>query len=160
MFLPKISRIYADGGDAEKNLTPLLLGVGKFQYALNGVIIVGFALVGELFIKLWMGVDYLDAYFGVLLVTVPGLFFNSLQIGNTALVVQKKVKYQALIAVISGAINVSLSFVFSYYLGVVGAALSIFVAYMFRAVATNIVCYKVLKLDIPQFVKKCYIRKY
>ena len=158
MFLPKISRIYADGGDAEKNLTPLLLGVGKFQYALNGVIIVGFALVGELFIKLWMGVDYIDAYFGVLLVTVPGLFFNSLQIGNTALVVQKKVKYQALIAVISGAINVSLSFVFSYYLGVVGAALSIFVAYMFRAVATNIVCYKVLKLDIPQFVKKCYIR--
>ena len=39
-----------------------------------------------------------------------------------------------------------------------GAALSIFVAYMFRAVATNIICYKVLKLDIPIFVRKCYLR--
>lgn len=158
MFLPKISRIYANGDDAEKNLTPLLLSVGKFQYALNGVIIVGFAIVGKLFVELWMGIDYIDAYWGVLLVTIPGLFFNSLQIGNTALIVQKKVKYQAIIALIAGIINISLSFVFSYFFGVIGAALSIFVAYSFRAVATNIVCYKVLKLDIPQFIQKCYLR--
>lgn len=158
MFLPKISRIYANGEEEKKNLTPLLLGVGKFQYALNGVIIVGFAIVGKLFVELWMGIDYIDAYWGVLLVTIPGLFFNSLQIGNTALIVQKKVKYQAIIALAVGVINISLSFVFSYFFGVIGAALSIFVAYTFRAVATNIVCYKVLKLDIPQFIRKCYLR--
>ncbi len=158
MFLPKISRIYANGEEEKKNLTPLLLGVGKFQYALNGVIIVGFAIVGKLFVELWMGIDYIDAYWGVLLVTIPGLFFNSLQIGNTALIVQKKVKYQAIIALAAGVINISLSFVFSYFFGVIGAALSIFVAYTFRAVATNIVCYKVLKLDIPQFIRKCYLR--
>lgn len=158
MFLPQISRIYAEGDGAEKNLTPLLLGVGKFQYALNGVIIVGFATVGRLFINLWMGADYLDAYWGVLLVTIPGLFFNSLQIGNTALIVQNKVKYWAIVTLISGIINVSLSFFFSYYFGVLGAALSIFIAYMFKAIATNVVCYKVLKLDILEFVRKCYVR--
>lgn len=157
MFLPRISRIYASD-DSEKNLTPLLLSVGKFQFALNGVIIVGFAVVGQLFIKLWMGSDFLEAYWGVLLVTVPGLFFNSLQIGNTAMVVQKKVHLQAIIAVISGVINVTLSFVFSSMWGVIGAALSIFVAYMFRAIATNIVCYKKMHLDIPRFAKECYLR--
>ncbi|MBQ8907583.1 MAG: oligosaccharide flippase family protein [Clostridia bacterium] len=158
MFLPKISRIYSKGNGAEKNLTPLLLGVGKFQYALNGIIIVGFAVLGKQFITLWMGADYLDAYWGVLLVTVPGLFFNSLQIGNTALIVQNKVKYRAIVSLIAGIINVSLSFFFSHFFGVMGAAISIFVAYMFKAIATNVVCYKVLKLDIPQFVRKCYIR--
>lgn len=157
MFLPKISRIYASDGSAG-NMTPLLLSVGKFQYALNSIIIVGFAVVGQTFIKLWMGTAYMDAYWGILLVILPGLFFNSLQIGNTAMVVQKKVYLQAYIALISGGINVILSFVFSYFWGVIGASLSIFVAYMFRAVATNIVCYKKLGLDIPKFAKECYFR--
>ena len=157
MFMPKISRIYAKN-DGENDITSLLLSVGKFQFALNGIIIVGFAVVGRLFIKLWMGPDYLDAYWGILLVTVPGLFFNSLQIGNTAMVVQNKVRLQAIIAVVSGVINVSLSFIFSHSFGVIGAALSIFVAYMFRAIATNIVCYKKMHLDIPRFAKECYLR--
>ena len=157
MFMPKISRIYASD-NAEKDLTPLLLSVGKFQYALNSIIIVGFAVVGRLFIKLWMGEEYMEAYLGILLVIVPGLFFNSLQIGNTAMVVQKKVHIQAYIALISGAINIVLSMIFSYYWGVIGASLSIFVAYMFRAVATNIVCYKKLGFDIPRFAMECYLR--
>ena len=157
MFMPKIARIYA-GTDSDTNITPLLLRVGKFQYALNGLIVCGFAAVGQLFIKLWMGPDFVDAYWGILLVTVPGLFYNSLQIGNTALVVQKKVHIQAIISLISGVINIALSFPLSKHFGVLGASLSIFIAYMFRSIATNIVCYKKLSLDIPRFVKECYVR--
>lgn len=157
MFLPKISRIYASS-DSENDLTPLLLGVGKFQYALNGLIVTGFAIVGQLFITLWMGADYMGAYWGILLVTVPGLFYNSLQIANTAMIVEKKVHWQAFITLAAGVINVILSLILSSRFGVLGAAISIFAAYMFRAIATNIVCYKIMKLDIPRFAKECYLR--
>lgn len=157
MFMPHISRIYC-AGDAQKNIFPLFLGVGKFQYALNGLIVAGFAVIGKDFIRLWMGQNYLDAYYGILLVTIPGLFFNSLEIANTAMVLQKKVKLQAYIGICVGLINITLSFALSTRLGAIGACLAIFIAYTFRAVAYNFVGWKVMKFDIPSFFRKCYMR--
>ena len=94
MFMPKISRILTQN-DTQENLNPLFLTVGKFQFALNGLIVAGFACVGRSFIQLWMGEGYALAYYGILLVIVPGLFYNSLQIANTTMVVLKKVKVTA-----------------------------------------------------------------
>ena len=156
MFMPKISRIYA-GNDTQSNLVNLMIKIGRFQYALNGLIIVGFTVIGKAFIELWVGGDYVDAYVGILFAIIPGLFFNSLQIANTAMVVQNKVNIQAYISVITGIVNVCLSPILAMKFGVLGACFSIFVAYMLRAVLCNIVYYKVLKIDIILFIKKCYI---
>ena len=157
MFMPKIARIYA-ADEENGDINPLLLKVGKFQYIINGLIVTGFAVVGKLFIDLWVGPEFEMAYYGILLVLVPGLFYNSLQIANTAMTVRKKVKTTAIVNVIMGVINVILSFIFSYFFGVVGACLSIFVAYMFRAVVLNIIYKKVLKVNIGAFIKQCYLR--
>lgn len=159
MFMPKISRIYSkdpDGGALE----PLMIKVGRFQFATNGLIIVGFAVLGNLFVKLWMGETFLNAYYGVLLVILPGLFFNSLQVANTAIAVQNKVKEQALIAVICGLINVAVSFAVSYYLGAIGACLAIFISYTIRAILYHIVHKKVLHIDIWRFIKECYLKMF
>ena len=105
-----------------------------------------------------MGESFQEAYYGIMLVIIPGLFFNPLQIANTAMVVRKKVKHQAIINIVSGLINVALSVVLTKYLGVIGACASIFVAYMIRAVLMHIISWKILNIDISTFVKKCYIR--
>lgn len=161
MFMPKISRIYANSNQenqAEENIQPLFLNVGRFQYALNGLIVVGFALVGKQFISLWMGPGYHEAYWGILLVIVPGLFYNSLQIANTTMVVQNKVKLQAFINVLTGITNVILSFILSSFIGVIGACISIFTAYSLRAIIMNIISGKVLKFDMGSFIINCYLR--
>ena len=142
MFMPRISRIYEQGHENEE-LMPLLMNVGKFQYALNGLIVAGFAVVGKAFINLWMD---------------PRLFFNSLQIANTAMIVRRKVNLQAWINLGMGIINVVLSLFLSREFGVIGACVSIFIAYMIRAVALLSVYKKVLKLDMTAFVKNCYVR--
>ncbi|MCI8554137.1 MAG: oligosaccharide flippase family protein [Clostridiales bacterium] len=157
MFMPKISRLYAQAG-GKAPLMPLMLKVGRFQYALNGLMVVGFAVLGRSFIHLWMGNAYADAYGGILLVIIPGIFFNSLQIANTAMVVRKKVKVQACIQLITGVVNLLLSFPLSFFFGVTGASLSIFLAYTLRAVLFNIAHHKVMKLNIPRFIKQCYLR--
>ena len=163
MFMPKISKDYvvASNGDMVefgKRVQPLFEKVGRFQYVLNGLIVVGFALVGNLFIDLWMGPGYQQAYIGILLVIVPGLFFNSLQIANTSLVVANKVKLKAYIMTITGIINVILSFILSIFFGVIGACISICIAYFIRAILTNVVSWKVLKLNVLSFIKSCYIK--
>ncbi|MBQ8146937.1 MAG: oligosaccharide flippase family protein [Clostridia bacterium] len=157
MFMPKIARIYANK-EGEQDINPLLLKVGRFQYGLNGLIIAGFAVVGLRFIDLWVGSDFRDAYVGTLLVLIPGLFFNSLQIANTAMIVQNKVKIQSFVNVGMGVVNVILSFVFSYFFGVIGACLSIFVAYMLRSIAFHIIYKKCLNMDMLAVIKQCYIK--
>ena len=157
LFMPRISRILA-GEDPDKNLYPLFRAVGRFQYGLNGLIVAGFAVVGRSFVELWMGADFQDAYGGILLVLVPGLFYNSLQIANTALIVANKVKHTAIICVVTGLVNVALSFPLSRILGVTGACLSICTAYFIRDILQNILCHRELPLDIPRFVRECYLR--
>ncbi len=157
MFLPKVSKIYA-AGNPDDGVTKLLIKVGKFQYILNGLIVLEFAVIGKSFIRLWVGPEFTAAYYGILLVVIPGLFFNSLQIANTAMIVQNKVRLQAQIGVVVGITNVVLSFVFSSLWGMIGACASIFVAYMIRALATNVVSYRKLKINTLLFAKECYLK--
>lgn len=157
MFMPKISRIYERGGEKDE-LMPLMLSVGKFQYAINGLIVAGFAVVGKEFINLWMGPTYLDAYYGILLVIIPGLFFNSMQIANTAMIVRKKVNLQAWVNLGMGMVSVLLSIILSSYFGVIGACISISIAYMLRAVVLLFIYKRVLKIDMASFVVNCYFR--
>ena len=155
MFMPRIARIMSDE-KAEKNLNQLFIGVGRFQYALNGLIVTGFLVIGQHFIFLWMGEGYEQAYLGILLVLIPGLFYNALQIAHTTMVIENKVKVTALIYLLTGITNVVLSFPLSRYLGVTGACVSIGVAYMVRDVLLHFIYQKELPLDILSFMGECY----
>ncbi|MBE6529485.1 MAG: hypothetical protein E7680_02640 [Ruminococcaceae bacterium] len=157
MFMPMISNFYAQD-EPEKKIMPLMINVGRFQFALNTLIFIGFVLIGKPFINLWMGNDYELAYYGIVLVLAPGVFFNSLQIVNTSMMVANKVKMQALINLLTGIINISLSFVLSYFYGMIGACISIFIAYTVRLIILHIVGQTKMKFDIKLFIRKCYLR--
>lgn len=160
MFMPKIARLDA-AGDKNGQLTALMIRVGRFQFAVNGLIVAGFAAVGESFLRLWVGDTFSaehiqTAHVGILLVIIPGVFYNALQIANTALIVRNKVKLEAIITTVTGVVNIVCSFFLSRALGVLGACVSIFIAYTLRAVLFHIVHHRVMGFDIPLFVRKCY----
>ena len=159
MFMPRIAKIMA-GSNAWNELNRLFISVGRLQSVINGLIVVGFAVLGQSFISLWMGEGYEEAYAGILLVLVPGLFYNPLQIGNTAMIVEKKVKLTAMVNLATGVINVALSFAFSRIYGVIGACISICVAYFVRNILLHYICHTQLPLDVPGFMKACYARMY
>ena len=157
MFISKITR-FTEGDHSRSRITALATKVGRFQFGLNALVILGFFLVGREFISLWVGDAYRDAYYGILLVIAPGLLYNSLQIFNTAIVAQNLVKYQAYIQITMGLCNVILSFLFSSMWGVVGASLSIFIAYSLRVVLTLILIRKKLDVDLKHYIRNCYVR--
>ncbi len=157
MFMPRISRLVTDDKSAN-SLNKLLVDVGKFQFAINGLIIAGFAVVGKSFINLWMGEAYMDAYYGILLVVIPGAFFNSMQIANTTIIVEGKVKLMAIVNLITGIINICLSYPLSKKFGVIGACVSICIAYSVRSIVLMILYHKKLPFDILSFIKQCYFK--
>lgn len=154
MFMTRISRIHALKDHTE--LLNLLVKVGRFQYALNGLVLVGFVFIGAKFIKLWVGEFFSDAYVGLLFVIFPGIFYYSLQIANTYLIVTKNVHIQAYVTCFVGGINFILSFIFSEKWGVLGACFSIFIVYTIRVILLIFIYYKKLKINIPHFLLHCY----
>lgn len=157
LFMSRIAKILS-GERAKEGLNRLFVGVGRFQMAVNGLIVVGFAVVGRSFVHLWLGNEYAPAYAGVLAILIPGLFHNPLQIASTAMVVENKVKPIAMVDVIVGILNVALSFPLSKVFGVTGACISICVAYCVRDVLLHIIYGRQLALDMKGFAKECYGR--
>lgn len=158
MFLPRVSSIYAKGENIKEEVMNLTIKVGKFQFGLNSLIVVGLTLVGSNFIYLWMGEGYMDGYLCSILVIVPSILFNPLEIPNTAMIVDDKVHLQAIAGIATGLLNVGLSFAFVPWLGLYGACISICISYFFRVVLLLIFHRKYMEFDVKKFSLQCYLR--
>lgn len=157
MFLPRIARITYGEADMSKIL-PLMIKVGRFQYFVLGLIVVGFAGVGEEFVLLWLGQDYSLVYPCALLLLLSAPFYLSQMIAKNTMVVLGLVKYLTYINLIKAVLNVLLAIVLSLYWGVIGACVSICIAYNVRNLANMYVYHRHLRLNVIRFCKACYIR--
>lgn len=158
MFMPRIAKIVHEGKKQEL-LMPLMQKVGRLQCILMGIIIVGFAAFGKSFIAdIWNKPDLAESYICALLLIVPSFFFLPMQIAKTTLIVENKVKLEATVFLIVGVLNVALSALLSHYYGAIGAAASIFVAYMIRNVLMIVIYHRVLQLNMLHFFKEVYLK--
>src|SRR5690625_763706 len=158
LFLPRVSRMVNKEEDASKSILTLMIRIGRIQYCIIGIIVVGFILLGKDFILLWVGDDYVLAYYSTILLILPSIVYLPQQIGNTAIVALNKVKLQAYVFILMSVINVVLSIIFSWFWGVIGASLAIFVSYSIRNIGVNFIYYRVLKIDVFKFFKECHIK--
>ena len=60
----------------------MMIGVGRFQVVVLGMLYVGFATVGRDFMILWMGNEFIVSYYCVLLLAFPTIFEYSQQIAK------------------------------------------------------------------------------
>ena len=152
LFMPKVARILSSGGE----VLPLMIRVGRIQILIIGMLLVGFISIGADFINLWLGPEYDKAFLCTLLFIIPAFFLQPADIADQTLVVSGLVKYRAMVFIIMACVNVILSIVLTCYWGIIGLAISIFVAYMIRNVALYYVYYVKLHINIWQFFKESY----
>jgi len=157
MFMPKISRIVKNGNSAE-NLLALMKKVGRFQFSITSLIVVGFVLAGKEFISLWLGPDFSEVYLCGILLLLPAPFYLSQQVAKTTVVVLNKVKYQAYVNLAKSAFNVIAAVILSYFFGATGACVSICIAYFIRNMGMDLVYRNILKIDMLAFYKSCYFK--
>lgn len=158
MFMPRISRIIVEG-KKEKDLMPLMIKVGRIQTMIIGILTVGFIALGRSFIVyIWDKPNFLLSYFCAVILIIPSFFYLPMQIANTTLIVENKVKLQAYVFMVMGGVNVVCSLILSRFFGAVGASLSIFIAYMVRTILMGIIYHKILNLDMLLFVKETFLK--
>ena len=158
MFMPRISKIVHDG-KKDTELVDLMVKVGRIQCIIIGVLVVGFISFGKSFIiDIWNKPDFTESYICAVFLIIPSYFYMPLQIANTTLIVENKVKIQSIIYIITGVFNVCCSLVLSNIWGALGASISICIAYLLRSAMLIVAHIKVLRLNMMQMFKKCYLK--
>lgn len=158
MFMPRISKIVHEK-KKDTELVDLMVKVGRIQCLVIGVLVVGFISFGRSFIiDIWNKPGFSQSYLCAVLLIIPSYFYMPLQIANTTLIVENKVKIQSLIYLVTGVFNVCVSLVLSHLWAALGASLSICLAYLIRSTLLVIAHIKVLHLDMMQMLKKCYLK--
>lgn len=158
LFMPRVSRIIAQGKRAEE-LMPLFLKIGRIQFMLIGMLTIGFIALGQTFIDdVWKQSNFGQTYLSAVLLILPSVFYLPMQIANTTLIVENKVKLQAKVFILMGLINVVCSVILSKHFGAIGASISIFIAYMVRTILMGIIYHVNLKFDMWKFIKEVYLK--
>ncbi len=156
MFMPRISRIMTS--DSKSQLHGLMCKLGTFHVYTIGLIIVGFACLGNAFVTLWMGPGYEQVYIAAVLLMLPSLIDVPQQAAKTALLTENIIKEQAVIYLIMAVINVLLSFVLIPQFGAIGAAISVCAAYFVRTLLFNFLYHKRLPVRLGDYFKKAYLK--
>lgn len=116
VFTPLINRIVVEHDD-NTVLTRLMTRVGRYQAILYMWVLGGFVLLGRFFIRQWAGPDFEDAYWLIVVMTVPS-FIPLVQ--NTGIEIQRaknQHRARSIVYLCMAAVNVALTIVLAPFLG-------------------------------------------
>lgn len=157
LFMPTVSRIIVEKEDA-KEVLPLMVKVGRINQSVINLLMIGFIVLGDEFVKLWVGEEYIILYPSILLLILPYIISASQQIAGTSIVVLNKLKYISNINISVSCVSLLIAYFVSVPYGAVGVCTVVFVGLLVKAFCENIVYVRILKIDIIHFFKECHFK--
>lgn len=155
VFIPKVNQVVVNNApDCNSKLTDLMIKIGRIQYYIMMLLLIGFIFFGKRFICLWAGSDYEMAYYVTLLLIVP---VTVPQIQNIGIEIQRaknRHQFRSIVYFTMSIINIGLSIFLCKRYGLigttVGTAVSLVVA---NIIIMNIYYHRVLGLNMILFWK-------
>ncbi len=157
-FLPKIAR-YKQEKDRSK-IDSLAISVAKIQLFLVGLIFVGFVCCGKDFINIWLKHDSATGivYIGTILIIFYQLVYVPEVIYYNEMFISDHVKPLAIGSLIKATLNLGLAFLFCYFYGALGGAISVAISRIFELFYINVSYKRYLKVNLSYFFKNVYLR--
>lgn len=152
MFLPIFTKYDAQGKDEE--MREKFLIVTEISVFLTLLCVPPLMILGDVFIKLWMGEQYLDSYIPMLILAVASIFAGCNRVCVTVLYAKAKHKYYAKVNLFEGVVNLGLSLILVSYFGIVGVAMGTAIATVYvKAILLPKYTCKVLELPLANYYK-------
>jgi len=149
LFLPKCTSLVENNDFT--GISDLFSRVSRTQLFMLGIFICVFVVFGNLFVKLWAGDTYSDAYYCCLLIMIPYTVPLSQGIVNSILQAQNKLSFQALVFSIINIVVVVLSFYLGKYFGAIGCSLTISLCIVIGEILIMNLFYKRLSINISEY---------
>ena len=155
LFLPKVTKLLMVDSSG-KGLTGLMVRFGRIQVMIVGGIVLGFVLLGQWFVDLWIGDGYNGLWIGALAVMLVYLLSVPMQIASTAMTVSNHVDLQSKVRMAATVLTVALGVPLSSALGAFGASLAI-AAGSLLSVGLNCVFYRTkLGVGLGRYFRQVY----
>ena len=122
--IPKISKLWFSKDDDNAFWT-YTMASGRIQSVVLGAILIGFIILGRIFLRLWVGSEFDDSYFVALIVMIPMFLSLSQSMLEVALYAQNKYFVRSIVLFISSAVNILFVWIGSKMFGLMGAGYAI-----------------------------------
>ena len=151
VYIPKINRIVAENDD-NTQLVDLMIKVGRVQYMVLALVLTGFLLFGQAFVRLWAGVEYAQSYWVAILLISPTTIPLIQNVGIEIQRAKNKHCARSIVLACISAGNILVSIYLIRLWGCVGAALGTAFAITFgNTLFMNWYYHLKLGLDMVQF---------
>ncbi|MGD9678796.1 MAG: oligosaccharide flippase family protein [Vulcanibacillus sp.] len=118
----------------QDTLDNLMLRIGKLKFYWLLLPALGFIYFGKTFLMLWVGTDFIQAYYVVIIVLIPQLFSLIIDVPTNVMYVRHKHKPMAYFSLFAAIINSIITVVLVLKYGILGAAVgtafALFVVYV------------------------------
>lgn len=153
VFFPRITKLLEEK-NGQKKVSDLFIKVSRIQLYILALILFGFIIFGKSFINIWVGKEFISAYYIILLIIIPAIIPLTQNIGISILQAMNKHKFRSVIYLIIAILNIIISVPLAQRYSGIGAAIGTAIANILGQIITmNIYYYKVAKIDIPKYWK-------
>ncbi len=154
VLMPEIVKMVTQGSD-DKALTDHMIKIGRIKFIFLALPTIGFIFLGKQFIHLWVGYEFSEAYYIALLILIPQMISALTDVGLYIMWAKNKHLVKTFVSLAICIINIFLTIYLVKEYGIIGAAVSTCLAFIFGYLIFNsIYFHKVLKLDMVLFTKK------
>lgn len=152
VYLPKFSRMCANGKPDGKTITDATIEPSRVQTLMSGAILFGFLICGRDFINVWMGDEYAFAWVIAVIILIPSFLLYTNGVIVSVLDAMGKRLIRSLVLAGIALCNIALTVVLVYFFGEIGAPIGTAIAtFVGSVVIMNIYYVKVLGFKLGYF---------
>lgn len=155
VMMPKIILNLDAGADALE-MEKILTSISRIQAMVIMLILTGIILYGKPFILLWLGEEYVDAYYVMLLTLIPYSLELMGNVRNIFLQVNHLYWYRAIVIFMIAVVNIIITIYAIKMWGMIGAAASTGFAVIMGYSAVNYILWVKLKINIFSYLKNLF----
>ena len=151
VFVPKVYDLLSeDNGDYKAS--KLMARLGRIQFMLLSLIVTGFIFFGKSFICLWVGNEYLDSYYVLLLLMIPVTIPEIQKIGLEIQKAKNLHKFRSVTYLVISIVNIIITIPLAKTFGATGAAMGTAITVLLgNGLIMNIYYSKKVNVDIVLF---------
>jgi O-antigen/teichoic acid export membrane protein len=151
VLIPRVTTMVAKE-ESDERLTDLFIKVGRLQFCIIGLIVSGFAVFGQAFIRIWVGDSFANSYWVAVLTMFPLCVPLIQNTGLSIITAKNKHRFRSVVYLVIAIVNVISTYLVIPKYGVIGAAFCSGVSYIVgQGIIMNMYYWKVIHINIPEF---------
>lgn len=156
IFIPKVNRLVHQSND-NGELISLMIKIGQYQIVILGLFLGGFILLGKLFLYLWLGNGFDEAYYLLISIAIPLAVPLSQNIAIEIQQARNQHFFRSIVLTVFSFLNIGITVICVKTLGINGASIGYIFSLIFGyGLVMNWYYQKKMNLDMKKFWKKMF----